>query len=62
MMHRNSEVFKIVSFVYKRNVPKFMNIPRFKQYETTDFNSSADKINISRENILKDKIKNYFVQ
>ena len=58
IMYRNGEVFRIVSFIYKGNVvPKFMNIPRYKQYETKDFHSFSDKINISREHLLKSKIK-----
>jgi len=59
-MYRNTEVFKIINYIYRRNIPKFMNIPRYKQYETTDFHSISDKINISREKLLKSKIKNYF--
>lgn len=60
IMYRNSEVFRIISFIYKKNVPKFMNIPRYKQYENKDFHSISDKINISREHLLKSKIKNHF--
>ena len=50
-MCRNSEVFRIISFIYKRNTPpRFMNIPRYKQYETTDFHTLVNK-----KNIIKDK-------
>ena len=58
-MYRNSEVFRIISFIYKRNSPKFMTVPRYKQYETTDFHSFVDKTNLVRESSLKSKIRIY---
>jgi hypothetical protein len=46
---RNGEVFKIIRFVHKSNTPpKFFTVPRYLQYETTDFKTFSDQINLNR--------------
>ena len=59
MMKR--ETFKLIRYLYpnKINYPKFFNIPRYLQYETTDFNSMSDKINIKRIQNLNGMKLNY---
>ena len=55
------ETLKLIRYLHpnKRNYPKFFYIPRYLQYETTDFNSMGDQINIKRIQNLNGMKLNY---
>ena len=61
-MQKNGEVFKIIRFIHKSNtIPRFFTIPRYLQYENTDFKSFSDKINLDRLNLHQkiSKLRNF---